>query len=80
MTANALRRSADSVIPNITCPRCGKHMRLATIEPEGSDDHDRMGFDCECGFDYHLSDRARAERLFKTREPQKADAPKATAR
>jgi RNase P subunit RPR2 len=59
MAVHALQRSADSIIPIITCPQCGKHMRLATVEPEGSDDHDRMRFDCECGFDYRLSDRAR---------------------
>ena len=47
---------SNSPIPNITCPRCGAQMILALIEPEGSDNHDRMFFDCLCGFEYQLSD------------------------
>ena len=62
MAVNALQRSADSIIPIITCPQCGKDMRPATVEPEGLDDHDRMRFDCECGFEFRLSDRARKGR------------------
>jgi lysyl-tRNA synthetase class I len=58
MTVEAVQHSADSIIPDIICPQCGKRMRLATVEPEGSDDRDRMKFDCECGFEYRLSERA----------------------
>jgi DNA-directed RNA polymerase subunit M/transcription elongation factor TFIIS len=58
MAVSALHRNSDSVIPAITCPQCGAQMSLARIEPEGSDDHDRMFFECVCGFEYRLSDRA----------------------
>ena len=33
-------------------------MNLARIEPEGPDNHDRMFFECVCGFGFRLSDRA----------------------
>ena len=32
-------------------------MNLALIEPDGSDNHDRMFFECVCGSEYQLSDR-----------------------
>lgn len=48
-------------LPIITCPSCGKHMRLRTIEPE-PDNRDRMTFECDCGFDYHQSASATGER------------------
>ena len=49
-------QTSKNSIPIITCPLCGGHMTLALIEPEGSDNHDRMFFDCLCGFEYRLSD------------------------
>jgi RNase P subunit RPR2 len=58
MTTSAPQHTSNSSIPTITCLRCGAHMGLARIEPEGSDNHDRMFFDCSCGFEYRLSDRA----------------------
>jgi lysyl-tRNA synthetase class I len=53
-------RKSDFVlsVPNIRCPECGRCLRLATVELKIMDDEDRMTFDCECGFDYRLSERA----------------------
>jgi hypothetical protein len=47
-------RAADVRIPTITCPVCGEHMFLCTIEP---DDRlgDRMTFVSNCGFEYRQS-------------------------
>jgi C4-type Zn-finger protein len=51
----------QSVLPIITCPACGKHMRLSTVMPE--EDHlERMTFICECGFDYRQSTTVGIER------------------
>jgi len=36
-------------------------MRLATVEPTSRDDLGRMTFDCECGFEYRLSESAAHE-------------------
>ena len=47
--------------PIITCPRCGDHMRLSTIEPEGRG-RDRMTFTCACTFEYRQSFAAAEER------------------
>jgi hypothetical protein len=58
MTKSAPQHTSNSSIPIITCPQCGAHMNLALIEPEGSDNHDRMSFECVCGSEYQLSDRA----------------------
>ena len=58
MTTSAPQHTSNSPIPIVTCPQCGTHMTLVLIEPEGSDNHDRMFFDCLCGFEYRLSDRA----------------------
>jgi len=54
-------RAADVRIPTITCPVCGEHMFLCTIEP---DDRlgDRMTFTCQCGFEYRQSAMASAKR------------------
>jgi RNase P subunit RPR2 len=49
-------------IPRVQCPRCGKPMRLASVDPDlTSDRPDQMTFDCECGFVYQQSERARSE-------------------
>jgi C4-type Zn-finger protein len=50
-----------NTIPIISCPMCGRRMRLSTIMPE--DHHrERMTFECECGFDYRQSSAVTAER------------------
>ncbi len=49
-----------SPVSLVACPSCGKHMRLATREPEG-DARERMTFECDCGFDYQHSLVATAE-------------------
>jgi len=46
---------ARLAIPKITCPCCGGRMRLATVEPEITDNRQRMTFTCDCGFDYRQS-------------------------
>lgn len=53
--------------PIVTCPRCGNHMRISTIEPEKLG-RDRMTFRCICTFEYRQSFAASEERrmLFKT--------------
>jgi hypothetical protein len=33
-------------------------MRLATVEPEGADNYDSLSFDCECGFESRLTEKA----------------------
>ena len=43
-------------IPQIHCPRCGTHMRLASAEA-ASRAIDKMVFDCECGFEYQTATR-----------------------
>ena len=52
-------QSIQALTPKATCPQCGTRMRLAFIEPEKSDHHNRMTFDCACGFEYRMSERAR---------------------
>jgi hypothetical protein len=51
--------ATSSAIPKISCPVCDALMRLMTIEPEGYDNHDRMTFRCDCGFEYRMSERSR---------------------
>src|SRR5476649_2181418 len=51
----------QSVLPIITCPACGNHMRLSTIVPEEYQ-RERMTFVCECGFDYRHSSAITVER------------------
>jgi hypothetical protein len=41
-------------IPQIHCPRCGTHMRLASAEA-ASRAVDKMVFDCECGLEYQMA-------------------------
>jgi hypothetical protein len=49
-------------IPIVTCPRCGRRMRLTTVEPEhAAHPRDRMTFECDCGFSYRQSAAVRAE-------------------
>lgn len=54
-------RATDAHIPAITCPVCGKHLFLCTIEP---DDRlgERMTLICDCGFEYRQSAVASAQR------------------
>ena len=53
----------SSVVPSITCPCCGRHMRLSLVEPEQRCvDRDRMTFDCDCGFEYRQSRLVAEER------------------
>jgi RNase P subunit RPR2 len=63
MSANESRRdnSDKYLIPQITCPNCGKKLRLARIEPDVPNDQSRMVFDCSCGFEYRMSERARED-------------------
>jgi RNase P subunit RPR2 len=57
-----LAESLHPSIPRIQCPRCGILMRLAKVEPEANDSHSsRMTLECQCGFAYHQSERARSE-------------------
>ena len=58
MPAGAQQQIAKPFIPRIVCPACSAPMKLSRIEPEGPDDHDRMFFECVCGFEYRLSDQA----------------------
>ena len=58
MTVIAQQRIESASIPKVTCPQCRAHMSLSRIEPEAPDNRDRMFFECVCGFEYRLSDRA----------------------
>ena len=58
MATSEQQHAANVSIPKITCPQCGARMSLARIELEGPDNRDRMFFECVCGFDYRLSQRA----------------------
>jgi hypothetical protein len=49
-------------IPRVLCPRCGTLMRLATVEPEQTENRERMTFACDCGFDYRQSHAVFIER------------------
>ena len=62
MTISAQQRIDSLSIPRVICPQCGAQMGLCRIEPEGPDNRDRMFFDCACGFEYRLSDRANKDR------------------
>ena len=59
MTTSAQQRFDDNSIPKVTCPQCGSQMVLSRVEPECTDNHDRMVYDCNCGFEFRLSDKAR---------------------
>jgi hypothetical protein len=52
------RQAAEAGIPEITCPVCGARMRLAAMEPRSGNEQSRMIFDCKCGFEYRVADRA----------------------
>ena len=54
------RTESSPFIPRVTCPQCGEHMRLARTEPQAPDHRHRMMFDCPCGFEYRMSERARS--------------------
>ncbi|MBX9824926.1 MAG: hypothetical protein K2Y27_08005 [Xanthobacteraceae bacterium] len=58
MTVIAQQRSDSVSIPKINCPQCRAQMVLSMIAPEGPDNLHRMFFECVCGFEYRLSDRA----------------------
>jgi hypothetical protein len=58
MPTKAEQRETAGLIPKITCPRCGELMRLARVEPD-TDKAARLMFDCDCGFEYQMSERAR---------------------
>ena len=47
-------------IPRVLCPCCGDIMRLGRVGPRW-DDTEVMQFNCECGFDYEMSARAKSE-------------------
>jgi hypothetical protein len=47
-------------IPRVSCPSCGKIMKLRRIAPDPGDNA-VMQFTCDCGFDYRMSARARSE-------------------
>jgi DNA-directed RNA polymerase subunit M/transcription elongation factor TFIIS len=49
-------------LPIITCPTCGSHMSLSTVEPLQSRDKQTMTFACSCGFEYKQSSRVTEER------------------
>jgi RNase P subunit RPR2 len=49
------------LIPKVTCPQCGTHLRLAGIEPDRRANRSRLVFDCSCGFEYRMSERARMD-------------------
>jgi hypothetical protein len=51
--------AAESYTPKITCPGCSKIMRLARVEQE-PDEEAQLLFDCDCGFEYRMSERAQA--------------------
>jgi len=36
---------------------CGAKMRISSAEPNGNDPKLRIKFDCECGFEYRMSER-----------------------
>jgi RNase P subunit RPR2 len=61
MSTNELQRETHPLIPRVTCPQCGTHLRLAGIEPDGRGNESRMIFDCSCGFEYRMSERARVD-------------------
>lgn len=54
MSDSSQREVLRSLIPEIICPQCARRMRLATIMPGGTDNQDRLAFDCECGFDFKV--------------------------
>jgi lysyl-tRNA synthetase class I len=60
MSAKVVRpEAAEYYTPKITCPRCSKIMRLARVEQE-PDKETGLLFDCDCGFEYRMSERAQA--------------------
>jgi RNase P subunit RPR2 len=60
MSTQASQRDESKYsIPKITCPECGTHLRLATVEPQ-EPGNNRMVFDCSCGFEYRMLERPRA--------------------
>jgi hypothetical protein len=43
-------------IPRVTCPECGKRMRLATIEALGKGPSDNKAtYVCQCSFTYEIA-------------------------
>ena len=62
MSTNETRRGqAEHLIPKVTCPQCGTHLRLAGIEPSDNGEQSRLVFNCSCGFEYRMSERARLD-------------------
>ena len=43
--------------PIVSCPMCGAKMRISSAEPNGNDPKLRIKFECECGFEYRMSER-----------------------
>src|SRR4051794_23618305 len=58
--AETFRPDLDPSIPRVMCPRCGTHMRLAQVGPDVVG-HNKMKFDCGCGFEYQMSAAASVE-------------------
>ena len=66
MAVAAKKDEAASGMPHIACPRCGTTMRLAVLEPlleptVANSNKNRMVFECRCGFEYRMSDKAASE-------------------
>ncbi|HEX5470775.1 MAG TPA: hypothetical protein VFW73_02760 [Lacipirellulaceae bacterium] len=56
---NTIQTSSPAT-PLVTCPDCGKHMRLAAVIP-GSHFNAALQFTCYCGFHYKMSTSVQGE-------------------
>jgi C4-type Zn-finger protein len=52
----------------IRCPVCGDQLRLSTMVPDIDNKHERMSFDCDCGFTYQQSHVVAVERTLDPQE------------
>lgn len=64
-------------VPSVYCPACGEHMRLRNVVPDAGR-KSVLHFDCDCGFIYSMSARAKSEyrtsnNLHRASKPQASD-------
>jgi hypothetical protein len=43
-------------MPQLSCPRCKRPMRLVSMEPTAGREENKMRFACDCGFECWLTE------------------------
>lgn len=63
LPVQAIRQKADPLaeVPIVSCPLCSARMRIASAEPNPTNNRLHITFGCDCGFEYGMSERVANE-------------------